>query len=105
VTDLESTLIETVNAHRDEWLATADAHLGAARSIFGQQVENLDTAAARLDEATALRRFVAQYPNVKAGHSVTSSPVPLRALSGDDYRVQNLLDALRKLAAWSTHRA
>lgn len=91
------TLGDTIEAHRKAWQATIRTRLDAVRATYGEAVENLATAARRLDEIHAVARFVQAFPSAKA-FSITSSPIPVQGLSGDHLRVETVLDGLRKLA-------
>jgi len=92
----EQNLIEVVDAHRDEWVAVVDAEFDEAFAKYAQAIEEVATARAEISQKFSLRHWLRGFPEepyYKVGGS--SVVVALKAMHGDPYTFDQVIDALR----------
>ena len=102
VDNLEQSLIAVVDEHRDGWVAEVDAELAADFETYGDAIEEVASARARMSQRFALRRWLCGFPETIAVYAEGGSR--RRRAQGDVRRPVHVHAGDRRAATGRTDR-
>lgn len=96
VDNLEQRVIEIVDQHRDAWIEEVDAELTSGSQRYAEAIEEVSAARISISQKFSLRRWLTGFPDTTYKVGGSSAVVALKAMHGDPYTFDEVMDALRQ---------